>query len=149
MKLAERYRKPADIPSPIPVFPLTGAILLPRTVLPLHIFEPRYLAMFDRAIGTERVVGILQPEGDGGDTGSPEGKSAPLKRIGCAGRITALQEQDDGRMMLTLGGIARFEVVEEVATEAPFRTCRVAYDRFARDLEEGLLREAQEKARKK
>ena len=138
MKLTERYAKPGDLPSRIAVFPLKGAILLPRTVLPLHIFEPRYVAMLEHVIAGGRILGIVQPQGDGGDTGSPAGKSTPLRRIGCAGRVTAFQEQEDGRLMITLSGVARFEVMDEVVTDAPYRTCRVAYDRFAGDLEEGV-----------
>lgn len=140
MGLTARYRRPADLPPRIPVFPLRGAILLPRATLPLNVFEPRYLAMIDDVMAGARVIGILQPDypaqDDEGE--SPAGKSAPLKRVGCAGRVTSYQELEDGRLVVTLTGIARFECIDEAATAAPYRTMSVAYDRFAQDLTEGL-----------
>lgn len=137
MATYERYRRPADLPPRIPVFPLRGAILLPRATLPLNVFEPRYLAMVDDALAGGRLIGIVQPAG-GDPVESPAGRDVELRRIGCAGRITSFQEQDDGRMLITLTGIARFEVLAEAATDQPYRTASVSYDRFAADLTEGL-----------
>jgi uncharacterized protein len=138
--LTDRYRRPADLPPRIPVFPLRGAILLPRATLPLNIFEPRYLAMIDDAMTHARVIGILQPVGatDEDDQESPAGKAGNLRRIGCAGRITSYQELDDGRLVITLTGIMRFECLDEAETDTPYRIMSVAYDRFAKDLTEGL-----------
>jgi hypothetical protein len=130
-KISERYKGPADLPQRVPVFPLRRAILLPRATLPLKIFEPRYLQMVDHVISTSRVLAMVQPEG--GDEESPVGRTVPLRRIGCAGRITGYQELDDGRMLITLTGIARLTLVDEVPLEKPYRICTVSYDRFLRD----------------
>jgi len=133
-----RYRSTSDLPRLIPVFPLRGAILLPRAVLPLNIFEPRYLAMVDTALKRDRVIGMIQPAGAGGPTGSPLERDAALRKVGCLGRITAFQERDDGRMLITLAGVIRFRPVEEHATAAPFRELVVDYEPFAADLVPGL-----------
>lgn len=140
MSLTERYRRPADLPPRIPVFPLRGAILLPRATLPLNVFEPRYLAMLDDVMSGGRIIGILQPDGlnDDDEMESPPGKSQGLKRVGCAGRVTSYQELDDGRLVITLTGIMRFECVDEAETDTPYRIMSVSYDRFAQDLTEGL-----------
>lgn len=119
----------SDLPETIPVFPLPGALLLPRARLPLHIFEPRYLAMLDDALKTqERLIGMIQPRESG-----PAGENA-LHAIGCAGRITSFSETDDGRYMITLSGISRYRVVEEVEGFTPYRRCKVNWDGFDRDL---------------
>jgi hypothetical protein len=140
--LAERYRRPADLPPRIPVFPLRGAILLPRSTLPLNVFEPRYLAMLDDVMAGPRIIGIIQPQGGEGKGGevreSPEGRSQGLRRVGCAGRVTSYQELDDGRLTIGITGIARFEVIGEAATGTPYRIMSVSYDRFASDLSHGL-----------
>lgn len=117
----------ADLPETIPVFPLPGALLLPRARLPLHIFEPRYLAMLDDVLKTrERVIGMIQPYGS--DSG---GK---LHRIGCAGRLTAFSETEDGRYMITLSGVSRFRIREEIEGFTPYRRCNVSWDGFGADL---------------
>ena len=139
-KLPERYRNPADVPQRIPVFPLCRAILLPRATLPLNIFEPRYLQMVDDAMSTSRVLGMVQPASSGEDEEeheSPVSRTAPLRRIGCAGRITSYQELDDGRLLISLSGIARFEVVDEVELAKPYRVCTVRYERFVGDFTPG------------
>ena len=137
MPPARRYQNPSDLPDRIPVFPLQGCILLPHATLPLNIFEPRYLAMLDDAIGSHRIVGMIQPAGDGGETGSPADRSAPLRPVGCAGRITAFQELDDGRLLISLGGIARFMLVNEAQVSAPYRVFAVDYRPFAQDFVRG------------
>ncbi len=137
MRLVDRYRTVSDLPTELPIFPLKGVILLPRADLPLQVFEPRYLVMLDAVLAGGRCLGILQPEGEGGATGSPEGKTARLKRVGCTGRVTTFQELPDGRMMVQLTGLARFEVLSEVETAKPFRACHVSYGRFGHDLEAG------------
>lgn len=117
----------ADLPGTIPVFPLPGALLLPRARLPLHIFEPRYLTMLDDTLKTEhRLIGMIQPMGEMG--------ADRLQKIGCAGRVTAFSETEDGRYMITLGGLSRFRVVQEVDGFTPYRRCEVSWDGFARDL---------------
>jgi Lon protease-like protein len=123
------YERPEDLPAVIPVFPLPEALLLPRAELPLNIFEPRYVAMIDAALAGDRVIGMIQPdEGKGPCTLGPS-----LCRIGCAGRLTSVAETGDGRYMVTLTGIARFLVVEEVVTTTLFRQCRVSAAGFAGD----------------
>ena len=133
MATTERYRRPADVPRRIPVFPLKGAILLPRATLPLNVFEPRYLVMLDDVLAGERVLGIIQPERTDGEEESPAGKSSPLKRVGCAGRVSAYQELDDGRLLITLTGIARFDVLRQIEDDRPYRVCEVGWDSFAGD----------------
>lgn len=115
-------------PDMIPVFPLPGALLLPRSRLPLHLFEPRYLQMLDDTLKTEhRLIGMVQPF-DG-----PE-KQSKLHSIGCAGRLTAFSETEDGRYMVTLSGMSRFRIVKEVDGFTPYRRCEVNWDGFGRDL---------------
>ena len=134
--LTERYRRPADLPPQIPVFPLRRAILLPRAGLPLNVFEPRYLAMVEDVMAGARVLGIVQP-GSGDGEESPAGKSTDLREVGCMGRITAYQELDDGRVAIALTGIARCTLLEEVTTLQPYRLFKVDYRRFADDLVAG------------
>jgi uncharacterized protein len=139
-KLSERYRGPADLPQRIPVFPLCRAILLPRATLPLNVFEPRYLQMAEDTMCTSRVLGMVQPASSGDEEEqqeSPVSRTAPLRRIGCAGRITSYQELDDGRLLISLSGIARFEVVDEVELAKPYRVCTVSYERFVSDFTPG------------
>jgi Lon protease-like protein len=129
----DRYRRPADLPASIPVFPLRGVILLPRASLPLNLFEPRYLAMIEDVIAGSRLIGIIQPERSAGEEESPAGKATGLRRVGCAGRVTAYQELDDGRIVITITGICRFNVRDEAQTRHPYRTCVVDYTTFAED----------------
>ena len=138
MAFIDKYRRPADLPPRIPVFPLRGAILLPRSTLPLSVFEPRYLQMLDDVMSGDRVLGIVQPQAVGdGSAESPAGKSAGLKRVGCVGRVTSYQELDDGRLLITLTGIARFETIDEAATAKLYRVMSVSYDRYSADFSEG------------
>lgn len=118
-----------DLPDTIPVFPLPGALLLPRARLPLHIFEPRYLAMIEDTMKTShRLIGMIQPYESAADS------RKRLHRIGCAGRLIAFSETGDGRYMVTLNGISRFRVQQEIDGFAPYRRCDVSWDGFARDL---------------
>lgn len=139
MPSVHRYRRIEELPQVIPVFPLQACILLPRASLPLQIFEPRYLAMLDSVVGGTRLIGIVQPAGEGGETGSPQEPSAPLRSIGCVGRLTAFQELENGRLLISLTGVARFKLVDEVVDpEIPYRTYKVEYGRFADDFQPGL-----------
>ena len=125
------YKGPEDLPSVIAVFPLPGALLLPRGQMPLNIFEPRYLAMIDDAFrsGT-RLVGMIQPDPihSGPDTSKPQ-----LFQVGCVGRITQFAESGDGRYLIQLTGIARFRVEEELSLGTPYRQCRVTCQPFIAD----------------
>ena len=129
--IAERYRSPADLPQPTPVFPLRRTILLPRAVLPLNVFEPRYLAMLDDVMSTSRVLAIVQP-GDG-EGESPPGKAVELRRVGCVGRVTTYQELEDGRLAISLTGIARCTLASEATTAKPYRLCHMRFERFLGD----------------
>jgi Lon protease-like protein len=120
-----------DVPSVIPVFPLPEALLLPRADMPLNIFEPRYLAMIDAAMSGNRIVGMVQID----DAAPVCAKGPGLRKIGCAGRIVSYAETGDGRYMITLTGIARFRIVEEMAQQTPFRLCRVTAEPFAVDFD--------------
>jgi uncharacterized protein len=136
----DRYRNPSDLPARIPVFPLRGAILLPRATLPLNLFEPRYVAMIEDCIGSSRILGIIQPARTGpSSAGEPEesplGKHVGLRRVGCAGRVTAYQEVPDGRIVITLTGVSRFTVISENPSAKPYRICEVSYEPFLNDFD--------------
>jgi Lon protease-like protein len=123
------------------LFPLRGAILLPRATLPLNVFEPRYLEMIDNVMAGDRLIGIVQPLQDANnddDEESPLGRSVALRNVGCVGRVTSYQEVEDERLIITLTGITRYEVIDEAVTDRPYRVASVSYDRFASDLSEGL-----------
>jgi len=123
------YGSPAHLPEIMPVFPLPAALLLPRADMPLNIFEPRYMAMVDWALAGDRVIGMIQP----GDGDGPCEAGVGLCGIGCAGRITSFAETGDGRYLITLTGIARFHVTEEIASDSAFRLCRISAAAFADD----------------
>ena len=121
-------KKQPDLPEVIPIFPLPGALLLPRAQLPMHLFEPRYLTMLDDTLKSDgRLIGMVQPyvAADG---------SQKLHSIGCAGRVTAMSETEDGRYMITLLGRSRFRMLDEVEGFAPYRRARVNWDGFGADL---------------
>ena len=129
MGFLDRYRTPDDLPQNIPVFPLSGALLLPKAELPLNIFEPRYLAMVDHALSTHRLIGIIQPA-----AGHEAEKVPPLMKVGCVGRIVSYAETPDGRMMITLAGVCRFQLVAEHSVTTPYRQVNVNYHPYAIDL---------------
>ena len=148
MSPIDRYRCPADLSPRIPLFPLRGAILLPRATLPLNVFEPRYLQMLDDVMAGDRLIGVIQPaSGEGNeDEESPLGRSVSLRNVGCVGRVTTYQEVEDGRLVITLTGVARYYVIDEAASDKPYRVANVSYDRFATDLNEGLGEEQVDRA---
>jgi len=130
MPINASYRGPGELPEVIPVFPLPGALLLPRGQMPLNIFEPRYLAMVDDALRAgHRLIGMIQP-----DLAHTQLRDRPtLFHVGCVGRITQLAESGDGRYLLELTGITRFKVAEELSVTTPYRQCRVDYTTFIDD----------------
>jgi uncharacterized protein len=129
MPMNVQYCGPAELPQVIAVFPLPGALLLPRGQMPLNIFEPRYLAMIDDALRDgHRIIGMIQPD----DRQKADNRPA-LYKIGCAGRITQLSESGDGRYLVELTGIARFTVEDEPDVQTLYRQCRVSYAPFADD----------------
>ncbi len=130
MPMNADYRGPIELPGTIPLFPLPGALLLPRGQMPLNIFEPRYLAMIDDAFRDgHRLIGMIQP--DPSRTGPLD--HPPLYTIGCVGRITQLAESGDGRYLLELTGVARFRVEEELTANTEYRQAKVTYAPFADD----------------
>jgi Lon protease-like protein len=130
MPMNANYRGPKDLPHVLPVFPLPGALLLPRGQMPLNIFEPRYLALIDDSFRDgHRLIGMIQPDPkENGPASHP-----PLYKIGCAGRITQLAESGDGRYLLELTGVARFEIEEELKVSTAYRQCRVTFGPFLDD----------------
>jgi hypothetical protein len=129
------YKGSADLPEVIPVFPLPGALLLPRGQMPLNIFEPRYLAMIDDSLRDgHRLIGMIQPDPSHPDPAHPAPEDKPtLFKVGCVGRITQLAETGDGRYVLQLIGVARFKVEQELEVATAYRQCRVTYQPFTDD----------------
>jgi uncharacterized protein len=121
-----------QLPETLPIFPLPGVLLLPRGKLPLRIFEPRYLAMTNDAIAGERLIGMIQPT----DPAASLAGAPAVYRTGCAGRITAFSETDDGHSLITLTGVARFDVGDELPPRQGYRRVRAEWSRYAADLEE-------------
>jgi Lon protease-like protein len=131
MPMNVSFKSPDELPNVIPVFPLPGALLLPRGQMPLNIFEPRYLAMVDDALRTPlRLIGMIQPDPahPGRDPQKPQ-----LFRVGCLGRMTQFAESGDGRYLIQLTGVARFAIEEELAVDTPYRQCRVTYLPYSGD----------------
>jgi uncharacterized protein len=126
---AGTYRKIGDLPATIPIFPLGGAVVFPRGALPLNIFEPRYLNMVDDAMGGARMIGMIQPAGPGEDEERPH-----VADIGCVARITSYSETDDGRYLITLSGICRFRLAQELDAMTPYRQVLADYAPFITDL---------------
>jgi uncharacterized protein len=132
MSMNRPYLSTDELPQTLRLFPLAGALLLPRGELPLNIFEPRYLALIDAALASDRLVGMVQPA----MRPSADSKT-PLCEVGCAGRLTRLAETGDGRYLITLCGVGRFRILSEIDNEEPFRSARVDFTYFERDLEAG------------
>ena len=133
MSAAVHSPGPDDLPETIPVFPLPGALLLPHGSLPLNIFEPRYLNLAADALGQGRMMGMVQPVHAEPD---PVSDTAELYRTGCLGRITSFAETDDGRFLITLTGVSRFRIVDELECVRGYRRVAARYDAFAHDLQD-------------
>jgi Lon protease-like protein len=129
MSINKPYRSADELPDVIPVFPLPGALLLPRGQLPLNIFEPRYMALIDDALKNHRLLGMIQPTA----SENPAASQPTLERVGCLGRITQIGETGDQRYMINLTGVARFRIVEELTVMTPYRQVRADYTEFATD----------------
>ncbi len=125
--MPQGYVKSSELPRIIPVFPLSSALLLPRGLLPLNIFEPRYLNMIDDAMSGERLIGMIQSHGGPSDRPG-------LARTGCVGRITSYAETTDGCYLISLTGVMRFRVIEEVSARLPYRQVKADYTAFEADL---------------
>lgn len=133
MQAQQTFPTSLTLPGEMPVFPLSGVLLLPRGQLPLNIFEPRYLAMVDRALSNGRMIGMIQPVPPPQGTDSPAGPA--LYRTGCAGRITSFAEAEGGRYLITLTGVSRFDVIEEMTVLGGFRRVRPDWAPYAADAE--------------
>jgi Lon protease-like protein len=130
--MPKRPQSAADLPVNLPLFPLSGALLLPYSHRPLNVFEPRYVEMIDQALAGNRMIGLIQPEDTSEE--SPRGR-APLQKIGTVGRLTHWEENGEGRYFIILEGVSRFEVVSELTVMTPFRQAVVSAERFALDFE--------------
>ena len=128
--MLKRPASAADLPKSVPLFPLSGALLLPFSHRPLNVFEPRYLEMVDAALRGDRLIGLIQPENT--EEESPKGRS-PLQSIGCVGRITHFEESGEGRYFIILEGITRFRLVHELTVMTPYRQCSISAEEFATD----------------
>ena len=128
----KRPQSAADLPVNLPLFPLSGALLLPFSHRPLNVFEPRYVEMIDQALAGNRMIGLIQPEDTSEE--SPRGR-APLQKIGTVGRLTHWEENGEGRYFIILEGVSRFEVVSELTVMTPFRQAVISAERFALDFE--------------
>jgi uncharacterized protein len=127
--MARHYHSFTDLPKSLPLFPLSGAVLLPRGQLPLNIFEPRYLEMFDYALQGDRLIGMIQPVEHEDTVAHPR-----LSHVGCAGKIASFRETDDNRYLVTLAGICRFRLTGEMKTTTPWRAGFCDFGAFATDL---------------
>lgn len=141
--MPKRPQSPVDLPKSVPIFPLTGALLLPFSHRPLNVFEPRYIEMVDAALRGDRMIGLIQPEDVTEE--SPRGRS-PLQTIGCLGRLTHFEESGDGRYFIILEGITRFRLAHELTVMTPYRQGMIAAEEFATDFnrnfgEEGVDRQ--------
>jgi Lon protease-like protein len=124
----------SDLPERLPIFPLSGAVVLPGVQLPLNIFEPRYLAMVQAALARDHLIGMVQPRVQS------TVDLLDIHRVGCAGRITSYSETSDGRIILVLTGLCRFRVVEELPLQDGFRQVRADWSGFELDLEDETAR---------
>ncbi|SFZ85104.1 hypothetical protein SAMN02983003_2386 [Devosia enhydra] len=142
--MAHRPESLADLPETLPIFPLTGVLLLPFGQRPLNIFEPRYIDMVDDALAGNRLIGLIQPVET--DEESPKGR-ASLREVGCIGRITHFEEQPDGRYFVILSGICRFRVRTERRLSLPYRVVEIETSGFERDFERTHGEEAVDRAK--
>ena len=117
------------LPPTIPIFPLSNFIIFPNTTVPLNIFEPRYIQMIDDSMKSHRLIGMVQPKKSG------KLKKPDLYEVGCVGKITSFNETDDGRYLIIINGVSRFNIEKEIETDKLYRSCRVNYQNYTKDLE--------------
>ena len=142
--MPKRPTSPAELPKSVPVFPLSGALLLPFAHRPLNIFEPRYIEMVDAALRGDRLIGLIQPEDTSEE--SPKGR-APLQKVGCLGRLTHFEESGDGRYFIILEGVTRFRILHELTVMTPYRQCVISADDYAADFARDHGEEAVDRVR--
>ena len=121
--------KKSKLPSTVPIFPLSNFIIFPNTNVPLNIFEPRYIQMIDDSMKSHRMIGMIQPKKSG------ELKKPDLYEVGCIGKITSFNETDDGRYLVIINGVSRFNIDKEIETNKLYRTCVVNYEKYNQDLD--------------
>ena len=119
-----------ELPKKIPVFPLSNFIIFPKTTVPLNIFEPRYIQMIDDSMKSNRYIGMIQPK-KSGDLKKPD-----LHKVGCIGKITSFNETEDGRYLIVLNGVCRYEVINEISSDKLYRECEIEFKNFSKDLVE-------------
>ncbi|NGP16899.1 LON peptidase substrate-binding domain-containing protein [Devosia aurantiaca] len=142
--MPRRPTSPQDLPRSVPLFPLSGALLLPFSHRPLNIFEPRYIEMVDAALRGDRMIGLIQPEDTSEE--SPSGR-APLQDVGCIGRLTHFEESGDGRYFIILEGVTRFRLMHELTVQTPYRQGVISGDDFGQDFKRDFGEEAVDRAR--
>lgn len=142
--MLKRPTSTADLPLSVPIFPLSGALLLPFAHRPLNVFEPRYVEMVDAALRTDRLIGLIQPQDTSEE--SPRGR-APLQSIGCLGRLTHFEENGEGRYFIILEGICRFALRSELTVISPYRQATIDAERFAADFDRGFGADAVDRRR--
>ena len=125
-------REKNKLPSIIPIFPLSNFIIFPNTTVPLNIFEPRYIQMINDSMKSHRMIGMIQPKKSG------ELKKPELYEVGCIGKITSFNETDDGRYLIIINGVSRFKIEEEIKSEKLYRSCKVSYQNYIKDLEDKI-----------
>jgi Lon protease-like protein len=135
----KRPQQPADLPKSVPIFPLSGALLLPFSHRPLNVFEPRYIELVAAALRGDRLIGLIQPEDTSEE--SPRGRS-PLQAVGCVGRLTHFEESGEGRYFIILEGVTRFRLVHELTVMTPYRQGVISADEFATDFTRNYGEEA-------
>ena len=118
-----------NFPTKLPIFPLSNFIIFPRTTVPLNIFEPRYLDMVNDSMKSDKMIGMIQPKTTINKDNNPE-----LHQVGCVGKITSFKETDDGRYLIELKGLTRFDKIEEIKSEKKYRILKVSYENFSQDL---------------
>lgn len=137
--MPKRPQHPADLPKSVPIFPLTGALLLPFSHRPLNVFEPRYVELVDAALRGDRLIGLIQPEDTSEE--SPRGRS-PLQAVGCVGRLTHFEESGEGRYFIILEGVTRFRLMHELTVMTPYRQGVISAEEFATDFTRNYGEEA-------
>lgn len=142
--MPKRPTSPQDLPRSVPLFPLSGALLLPFSHRPLNVFEPRYVEMVDAALRGDRLIGLIQPEDSSEE--SPKGRT-PLKNIGCLGRLTHFEESGDGRYFIILEGVTRFRLAHELTVQTPYRQGVVGAEEFASDFSRDFGEDAVDRTR--
>jgi len=118
-----------NLPTELPVFPLSNFIIFPNTTVPLNIFEPRYLDMVNDSMKSNKMIGMIQPKTSLNKDNNPE-----LHQVGCVGKITSFKETEDGRYLIELKGLTRFDKIEEIKSEKKYRILKVSYENFSQDL---------------